>query len=333
MYVAVLLLAGLITIQSASGVDYTQGATTFDCVGGPATSEADHTAEDRMLEPVTTGTSEQFELQKLWWNWNRCTGAFNNANFTPMDALVPDNTLFLAGIATDTSNCSKAGKRVAPIGTGNQTVLFPLVNSGFADLADDWVLGLCSSANSSAEQEVLRFEMATASDANYTSDLYKSTMYARIDGQNVSFFYLYDPSKFYLATCPGGQMCPEDACDTVPITGCEGIDNFPNLGYWGMDTREWADGETHVFEFGGSLYNFCIAVEYTITANKSIVSPTSAPTKQPSTAANAPTKKPTIATSAPAKQPSKTSSSKKTNSHRLSHAMISILSFACLWNE
>jgi hypothetical protein len=130
----------------------------------------------------------------------------------------------------------------------------------------------------------------------FVTESTKDSVYARIDGQEIEVFYLFDSYELLGDSCPNGNTC-DDTCDAIAVSDCSGVDTYPNLGFFAMDAREWKNGQTHVFEYGGAiqfgngLENFtdiiganitgwCRNVEYTITAyDATPPSDTSTPSK------------------------------------------------------
>ena len=221
---------------------------------------------------------KEFELQLSWFNWNYCTNAFPNASFTPMNALVPNNTIFLANYPTFkldnvSATCkSKTVTRQGTISTGQQTVFFPLRNLAASDGDDDWVLGMC--AKFPNETDPIRLAYGEEDNAYFTNATFTEKLYLNIDGSDAAPVYLYDTTKYYLTACDEQNKTNEeyfklvgyegDTCDLDPFQAIGGLDIGPMLGWYGIDTRTWADGETHTYEFG-SLAD-CRTAKYILTA-------------------------------------------------------------------
>ena len=249
----------------------------------------------------TLTTKADLELQLKWVNWNICTNADLNASFTPMNSLVPNNTIFLAPYTTfifldnSTATCkSKTPIRTGTIPTGKQTIFFPLVNYNLLDFADDWKKGICGIT---FENETARYRLE--SGATYAVDLLGSTLqenlYLDIDGESFTPFYIYDKTFYNLSACDDDRTTMEyyqlinntgDLCDVEPFQKIAGLDAGPLVGWFGIDTRTWANGESHTFEFGA--LSKCTTAKYVLTAKGP--PPTKAPTQSPT---KAPTKTPT----------------------------------------
>ena len=86
-------------------------------------------ADHRSLAETDT---QVLDVQRLWVEWNFCTNAYPNPNFTEANEFVPETTVFLAGYPTgfknNTATCNEVTTRIGEIGTGKQTIFFPLVN-------------------------------------------------------------------------------------------------------------------------------------------------------------------------------------------------------------
>jgi hypothetical protein len=99
---------------------------------------------------LSNGTTAEKKLAQTWYSWNYCTSAFITKSFTPMNRLVPKNTIFLTGYPTfkidNSSLTCKANtiSRAGTIGTGTQTVFFPLVSVAQTDYDDDYLLMNCT---------------------------------------------------------------------------------------------------------------------------------------------------------------------------------------------
>lgn len=225
--------------------------------------------------------TENEKLSQVWWNWNFCSNAFPNASFTPMNSLVPNSTIFLAGYPTfkldnNTATCkSKTVTRTATIGVGKQTLFYPLYNEIVFDWDDDYEEKIC--ANFTNETTPQRLAYAAAKDEEYKNANFTALLYSTIDGVAVAPTYIYNTEVFYFVGCPGNLnktyeeyfklLDPEskgDTCDKEPFESFAGLDAYPTLGWYGIDTREWKDGENHTYEFG-SLTN-CVTAKYVITA-------------------------------------------------------------------
>jgi hypothetical protein len=221
-------------------------------------------------------------LQKSWWNWNYCTNAYYNESFTSVNSLVPKGTVFLAGYPTfkvtnSTSDCKKKTiTRKGTVGTGNLTIFFPLANAEFVDYEDDWKLGKKDCAASLDETVTIRFGLADAKDEQYNGKEFKKNLFASVDGNTIKPFYLYDKDKFYFDACDDKRTNKEysklggfpdgDTCDDKPFQAIGGVDAYPLLGWYGRDTRNWSDGETHTYEFGS--LSQCITAKYILKAKR-----------------------------------------------------------------
>ena len=223
---------------------------------------------------------DELKLQLTWWNWNYCTNAYPNASFTSMNEFVPSNTVFLAGYPTfNLDNVSATCKaktitRTGTISTGQQTVFFPVVNTVVIDVADDWQNQNCGIIYPN-ETDAYRLSLGVDSNDSYTNATFKEKVYLDIDGKNVTPVYLYDTTFYFLNSCADNRTYEEyyklfvpdftgDTCDFEPYQAIGGVDVGPMLGYYGIDTRTWAGGESHTYEFG-SLTD-CITAKYILTA-------------------------------------------------------------------
>jgi hypothetical protein len=219
-------------------------------------------------------TDAEQKLQFSYINWIFCTNAFSNRGFTPMNSLVPNNTVFLAGYPTyKTENSSatcrdKTITRIGTITTGRQTVFHPLFRIYLFDYDDDWKLGIC--ANSTNETLTQRLDDAEAENVILTNATFLDTVYYDIDGKASEPVYLYDTTEYHLLACKDNRTTaidPDyegDSCDAEPFQAIEGLDVYPILGWYGIDIRDWVDGETHVYEFGS--IRECITAKYILTA-------------------------------------------------------------------
>ena len=225
-------------------------------------------------------TDLEKELQQKWSNWNFCTNAYFNTSFTPMNSLVPENTVFLSNYPTDkldnsSATCkTKAITRTGTIKAGKQTVFFPLSSIGINDFTDDWKLGICASSQDETESQ--RFEAVGYFLPYYNDPGAIDLLYASVDGEPVTPLYIYNTDEVYFSACPDNRMKTTeeiskltgvfdgDTCDEEPFQAIEGLDYYPILGWYGIDTREWVDGESHTYEFG-SLYE-CQTGKYILTA-------------------------------------------------------------------
>jgi hypothetical protein len=210
-------------------------------------------------------------LQHAWGNWDVCNRAFFNTNFTPMDALVPERTIFLAG-GQDLLSCSKSTplERNGSISRGTNTIFFPIANAKFADYEDDFeakVNPKCPNTTEQAEQ--IRTDLFVFYRDIFKNQTFISALYATMDGNAMTQIYIEDTSKFYMKSCPNGALIGPDPCDVPQLEDAGGVDNFPSLGYYAKDTRYWSSGEQHVFEFGvnGEFPFNCIFTKYTLTAD------------------------------------------------------------------
>jgi hypothetical protein len=227
---------------------------------------------------LTLANEHVAALSTVWWNWNYCTNAYVNESFTPMNSIVPNDTLFLAGYPTsenNTANCSsKTITRTANINVGAQTIIYPLVNQIYIDYEDDYELGIC--ANSTNETLANRLDAADALSREYTSETYIMSLYSNIDSIPVTPTYIYSTEAKYFTACPNNAKktteeifttfgFPEgDTCDKEPFQLLDGLDAYPTLGWYGVDIRTWKDGETHTYEFG--TLEGCYSAKYVLTA-------------------------------------------------------------------
>jgi hypothetical protein len=201
------------------------------------------------------------QLQRSWWNWDLCTNADRNTSFTPTNSLVPNNTIFLTTYPTylyaPPNLCrEQTFDRRGTINVGRQTVFFPLANAAFFDYTDDWKLGRLGCATSPAEAESQRQQRGRLQDAAFTTSDTIRGLYLYIDGVNATApFYIYDTDEFYMSSCEDNRTTQSyailtgvggDTCDDPIYQAIGGLDSYPMLGWYGLDTREWADGETHI---------------------------------------------------------------------------------------
>jgi hypothetical protein len=228
---------------------------------------------------------KEFELQLAWWNWNFCTNAFFNKSFTPTNSLVPNGTVFLAGYPTfkkdnSSDTCrSETIVRKGTIGTGQQTVFFPIYNIPVYDFADDWETGTCGITFPN-ETDAIRLSVGESDNAKLSNTSFKEKIYSTVDGENINPVYLYDTAVYILDPCEDNrtqeeyfklQVSPDylgDTCDFEPFERIGGSDIGPMTGYYGIDTRTWADGESHTYEFGS--ISECITAKYVLTAKSPV---------------------------------------------------------------
>ena len=222
---------------------------------------------------------EALGAQRLWWEWNLCTNAYPSPEFTEPNEFVPESTVFLAGYPTDfkpnTTTCNEVTTRFGEIGTGKQTIFFPLVNYVSLDGVDDYELGLCGS-NTSEQALALKYAYANDFVSYYNNETTKDLLLYTIDDVNQTAIFIYDNRTYYLEGCTDGRTTLEyftllgfpegDTCDKEPHQKFNGLDAFPMFGWFGNDTREWVDGETHTYEFGSTGPWFCITAKYILTA-------------------------------------------------------------------
>jgi hypothetical protein len=234
------------------------------------------TAMAKFAQGANRGLSETappqkaIDLQRRWVNWNICTNAFKSKNFTSLNYFNPENTFFLAGAKfgeQNETNCSVVIERTGTINTGTQTLFFPLINRWYPSVSNDWELNLCG-YNTSEQAESYRFNDANSISTEWkSSSTFTSGLYSKVDGTDVPYFYVYDNGTFFLEQCPGNELCGPDDCDAEPIVSCDKWDVYPMFGWYSMDSRDWVDGDTHTYEFGGKTE--CIVVKYAITAKGS----------------------------------------------------------------
>ena len=228
------------------------------------------------------------DLQKLpfnHYNWDLCTNAYPNSSYTPMNSLVPNNTVFLVGYPTfkiDNSSVTcreKTVTRSGNINTGKQTIFLSVARIAAYDFEDDWKIGIC--ANSTNETLTQRLEALEAENLVFTNTTFVDALYYFIDGKAAQPEYIYDTSEYHLRACADNRTDEEywklidpsdegDICDAEPFQAIEGLDVYPILGWYGVDIREWVDGETHTYEFG-SLSD-CMTAKYILTAKAEIES-------------------------------------------------------------
>ena len=228
------------------------------------------------------------DLQKLQYNlynWELCTYSYVNESYTPMNNLVPSNTVFLVEYPTyklDNSSDTCRAKTITRTGTinpGPHTVFFSLKNIAAYDYEDDWETGICS--NSTSESQDQRLADAEEQHLIFTNATFLDTLYYEMDGRIAELVFLYDTSEYHLRACADNRTDEEywklidpsdegDICDAEPFQAIEGLDVYPILGWYGVDIREWVDGETHTYEFG-SLSD-CMTAKYILTAKAEIES-------------------------------------------------------------
>ena len=157
------------------------------------------------------------QLQRSWWNWNLCTNSVRDFSFTPMNSLVPSNTVFLSIYPTyqysGPFECrERTFRRRGTINVGRQTVFFPLTNGAFLDITDDWKLGIPGCATSASDAELRRQQVGRAYDAQFNDPFgVKTMLYVNIDGVPLSPFYIYDDAEFYMSACEDGRTTLEYA--------------------------------------------------------------------------------------------------------------------------
>jgi hypothetical protein len=229
---------------------------------------------------MQTTAMEKIEYQRIFWEWNFCTNAFPNKNYTPPTDIIPENSVFLAGYPTgfksDNVTCNNVTTRTGTISTGMQTVFFPLVNFAVYDYSDDWKLQACGS-NTSEQAEASRFEFAASLDLDFRSTNVTDFIYARIDSTTLTPFYIYDNGTYFLKGCPDNRTYKQylellgstdgDTCDAEPFQTLNGLDAYPMLGWYASDTRNWKAGESHTYELGVTGVR-CITAKYILTAEK-----------------------------------------------------------------
>jgi hypothetical protein len=245
----------------------------------------EHTQSAGLGWNYSIGTPEQLELFRSSAKWLLCHP--DDPPPVPMDALVPKDTFFLTADITDLDDappiCPQS-KYNLTIPTGMQTIFWSILSLRWWDSFDDWETGDpgCTPANTSQGQMEFVLDNTNQDVEHFLAESTKDSMYAMIDGQEIEVSFLFDSYELLADSCPNGKMC-KDTCDAIATSDCSGVEAYPNYGYYAMDTREWKNGETHVFEYGGAvqlgnqLENFtdfiganitgmCRNVEYTITA-------------------------------------------------------------------
>jgi hypothetical protein len=274
MIVNLIVATGFATLSTGSAFIVGSNDPTF--AGVDIEVNPDNTAHRSMQ----TTEMEKIEYQRIFWEWNLCTNAYPNKNYTPPTDIIPENAVFLAGYPTgfksDNVTCNNVTTRTGTISTGMQTVFFPLVNEFFFDSTDDWELGLCGS-NTSEQAEAIRFELAAPRDVKYRSTNVTEFLYARIDSTALTPFYIYDNGTYFLKGCPDNRTYEPyynllglggDTCDgNETFQKLNGLDVYPMYGWYASDTRNWKAGESHTYEFGvtGDL---CTTAKYILTAEK-----------------------------------------------------------------
>jgi hypothetical protein len=164
------------------------------------------------------------------------------------------------------------------------------------DYDDDWQKN-CSLRNET--------DIARQADAElfiypeYRNATKNAALYLAIDGKNVTPIYLEDRAKYYFDACDQNNKTIEEfdklvdpeyegeVCDFEPFQAIGGLDVGPMAGMYGIDTRTWADNESHTYEFGSLFY--CATAKFILTAK---APPTTAPVNSPT---KSPTKAPTEA--------------------------------------
>ena len=170
-----------------------------------------------------------------------CTNSVRNSSFTPMNSLVPSNTVFLSIYPTyqysGPFECrERTFRRRGTINVGRQTVFFPLTNGAFLDITDDWKLGIRGCATSASDAELRRKQLGRAKDAEFNDPFgVKTMLYVNIDGVPSSPFYIYDDAEFYMSACEDGRTTKEyatlaglgpDYCDMDFYQAIGGLDSY-----------------------------------------------------------------------------------------------------------
>jgi hypothetical protein len=237
---------------------------------------------------------QKFTLQRIWWNWNFCTSAFYRQDFTPMNSLVPADIVFLAGFSSvgpdvnGEPTCADPLTRTGTISAGRQTLFFPIFNSPTAtDLNDDFRLGRSGCSTSKAEATYARFSVAYGRHLQMVNQNFSALLYAQLDGDPLTPFYLIEDAVPHLKQCPDKRTTQEynilegtpdgELCDARPFTKWGGLDYGPLHGWWGSVTRRWEKGSVHTVEFGGVPATFefggvnvttnCISAKYVLTVD------------------------------------------------------------------
>ena len=161
------------------------------------------------------------------------------------------------------------------------------------DYADDWKNGTCLTFENETAQS--RLDAGVNFDGDLLNGTLREGLYLDIDGESFTPVYLYDKTFYNLSSCEDDRTYEEydkllnrtgDPCDVEAFQKIGGLDIGPMVGWYGIDTRTWVNGESHTFEFGA--LSECITAKYVLTAKGP--PPTKAPTKSPT---KTPTKAPT----------------------------------------
>jgi hypothetical protein len=226
------------------------------------TQMMDHVFTENEHHNFSAATDAEQDLPFSHMNWNFSTHAYSNRSFTPMNGLVPSNTVFLVGYPTYTIDNSSATcrdktiSRTGTINTGRQTIFLPVHHQGMH-------------ANSTDETLT---QMLDAAEAEHLNATFRNTLYYDIDGKATEPVYLYDTTEYHLRACKNNQtdqeyyklMDPNNEGDTCDAEAFPVMDAYPILGWYGIDVREWVHGETHVYEFGA--LRDCVTAKYVLTA-------------------------------------------------------------------
>jgi hypothetical protein len=110
----------------------------------------------------------------------------------------------------------------------------------------------------------------------HTSAETKANLYARVDGKDLPYFYIYDNGPYFFEECPGKELCPPDLCDDPQLDTCKGVDAFPLFGWFATDTHTWRNGDTRTYEFGVTNrsgvdafdFSICTRTKYIVTAKE-----------------------------------------------------------------
>jgi hypothetical protein len=216
----------------------------------------------------TVGTDLQKMLQTKLVNWELCTNANFVETFTPMNDLVPKDTIFLSTYFPDIPSI----KRTGTIQIGVQTIFFPIDNVVYIDYEDDWEAGICPVKS---KNETLRARLHLANETNSVLKMIEKDIHVSVDGTPIQPFYVYNTDTIYMEACPGdvsktteesymASGFPEgDTCDMDPFQIINGLDAFPILGWYGIDVHEWKIGDTRTYTIASPFRG---NVTYVLTA-------------------------------------------------------------------
>jgi len=214
------------------------------------------------------------ELQKLWWNWNICEGAFGS-DTCASQAQVPEGFLFLAGARKDCeSECTEPFlERRCDVPAGTYNIFIPLQNFMLYDFDDD-DQGICPGD---------KFEIAEFLNGLSEPLSNYSELFARLNGGLTEIFYLYDDHRRFFDVCLSGfEIC--DDCDDPVCTDAGGVDAYPAFGWWALiEDVEINSGEvTTVEESTTNSFGFCTGVKYDLMGvSDTDPEPTDPPVSEP----------------------------------------------------